>query len=185
MIHVVVMSLLLTGVALGAQLVDAKGAVIGYASVFDKGSGLVLKLTAEHLPVGWHAVHIHAHGDCSDYAQGFIASGSHFNPHNTAYGAHDKQRYHAGDLANVFVGESGSVQIEQIVPGMTAAEYRGFFQEQGPALIIHQDPDDYLTQPTGDVGERIACAVLPVANQLDPQPKQPDQQEKKALHGGG
>lgn len=185
MIQVMLMSLILTGFALGAELVDAAGAVIGYVSVFDKGSGLVLKLTAEHLPVGWHAMHIHAHGDCSDYEQAFIASGSHFNPHNAAHGAYDKHGYHAGDLANIFVGESGSVQIEQIVPGMTASEYRGFFQDQGPALIIHQNPDDYLTQPTGDAGGRIACAVLPAANKLDSPLKQSGQVEKKTLHEEG
>ncbi len=181
MIQVMVMGLFLTGFALGAELVDVGGAVIGYASVFDKGSGLVLKLAAEHLPVGWHAIHIHAHGDCSDYTQGFSASGSHFNPHNTAHGVYDKQGYHAGDLANIFVGESGSVQIEQIVPGMRASDYRRFFQDRGPALILHQNPDDYLSQPVGDAGGRIACAVLPAANKLDPQSTQSAQQEKKAL----
>ena len=182
MIQTVVMILMAAGFALGAELVDSSGAVVGYATVFDKGSGLVLKLTAEHLPVGWHAMHIHTNGDCSDYTQGFLSSGPHFNPHNTAHGVYDKQGYHAGDLANIFVGESGSVQIEQIVPGMTASDYRRFFQDRGAALILHQNPDDYLSQPAGDAGGRIACAVLPAANKLDPQSTQ---KEKKALQEEG
>ena len=153
--------------AVGADLVDRAGQVIGYATVIDKGSGLILKLTGQGLPVGWHAMHIHTTGDCSDFTQGFVLSGSHLNPHNKSHGVYDEGGYHAGDLANIYVGYSGEVHIEQIIPGLSVADYRQYFVKGGPALIIHQDPDDYSSQPTGDAGARIACAVLPAAKQVE------------------
>ena len=144
-------------------LLNQDGKVVGYATISQKGSGLLLQLTVNDLSPGWHALHIHEVGACDDYANGFKKSGSHLNPHNKAHGVFDHAGYHAGDLANVYVDLSGEAQIEQIVPGLTPQDYRSLFVEQGPALIMHAKPDDYSTQPVGTGGDRIACAVLPSA----------------------
>jgi Cu-Zn family superoxide dismutase len=30
----------------------------------------------------------------------------------------------------------------------------------GKGLIVHRDPDDYKSQPAGNAGPRLACAVI-------------------------
>lgn len=146
--------------ATGGDIISREGEVIGYATVSQKGSGLLLKLTLQGLKSGWHGMHIHAVGTCEDYADGFIKSGSHFNPEKKTHGVFDNHGYHAGDLANIYVDKSGAAHIEQIIPNMSSVYYREHFSSVAAALIIHSGPDDYTTQPTGDSGARVACAVL-------------------------
>ena len=43
---------------------------------------------------------------------------------------------------------------------MTVAE--GQFSIVGKGLIIHRDADDYMTQPTGNAGPRLACSVIKI-----------------------
>jgi hypothetical protein len=66
------------------------------------------------------------------------------------------------------VGEDGRLRVQVVVPGVyLRAEGRDvrpgahqILDASGAALVIHADPDDYRTDPTGNAGERIACAVL-------------------------
>ena len=145
-----------------ADIVNSKGEIIGYVSLNQKGSGLLLKLTLQGLATGWHAIHIHEKGYCDDFEDGFIQSGGHFNPNKYNHGVFDESGYHAGDLANIYVDKSGSAHVEQIIPRMTPDSYINYFPDHGPALIIHAGPDDYTSQPAGDAGVRVACSVLPI-----------------------
>lgn len=36
----------------------------------------------------------------------------------------------------------------------------------GKTVIIHKDPDDYITQPSGNAGEKIACGVIGIYKNL-------------------
>ena len=48
-----------------------------------------------------------------------------------------------------------------INPNVTLGDGDGsLFDDDGSALVIHAGPDDYTSQPSGDAGGRIACAVI-------------------------
>lgn len=34
------------------------------------------------------------------------------------------------------------------------------FDDDGSAIIVHANADDYRSQPSGDAGGRIACAAI-------------------------
>jgi superoxide dismutase, Cu-Zn family len=103
-----------------------------------------------------HGFHIHEAGDCSS-GDGMSAKG-HFNPLGKPHGHYDTAERHAGDLPALKADADGQVVVEHdvdiitIAPGQTSIVGRG--------LIVHADPDDYKTQPTGNAGARLACAVI-------------------------
>jgi superoxide dismutase, Cu-Zn family len=103
-----------------------------------------------------HGFHIHEAGDCSS-GDGMSAKG-HFNPQGKPHGHYSKSDRHAGDMPNLKADAKGRVRatfdldIVTVTPGPTSIIGRG--------LIIHADPDDYKSQPTGNAGGRLACAVI-------------------------
>ena len=103
-----------------------------------------------------HGFHIHEAGDCSS-GDGMSAKG-HFNPHGKPHGNPASAERHAGDLPMLKAGKDGRAKLDITVDAITL--------EPGPAsivgrgLIIHADPDDYKTQPTGNSGARIACGAI-------------------------
>jgi len=103
----------------------------------------------ERDPVGPHGFHIHERGNCQigDPNDPFQAAGEHWNPDNQPHGNH------AGDFPVLFSNEGCAM--------MTF--FTGRFRVRdviGKAVIIHQNPDDYRTQPAGDAGKRLACGVI-------------------------
>ncbi|WP_240377449.1 superoxide dismutase family protein [Bacillus piscicola] len=100
-------------------------------------------------PVGPHGFHIHENGDCSvgDPASPFQAAGGHWNPTNQPHGNH------AGDFPVLFSND-GYARMSFFTNTFNAADVIG------KAVIIHQNPDDYRTQPAGDAGKRIGCGVI-------------------------
>lgn len=100
-------------------------------------------------PIGPHGFHIHAHGTCKvgDPKNPFMDAGEHYNPTNQPHGNH------AGDLPVLF-SNNGRAQMTVYTDKFTAADI------VGRSVIIHQNPDDYRTQPAGDSGKRLACGII-------------------------
>lgn len=150
----------------GVPLVNASGEIIGDVRAGDSGEGAVLMVNARGLPPGEHAMHIHDIGICEP--PGFQSAGPHWNPTAASHGFEDPQGPHAGDLRNVTVGQDGNLRVEVVVPGAflktagreVGANAREILDASGAALVIHAQPDDYVTDPSGASGERIACAEL-------------------------
>ena len=107
-------------------------------------------------PDAEHGFHVHETGDCSS-GDG-MSAGGHFNPTTLPHGNHGKGAHHAGDLPSL-KANAGGVTIFSF-ESTTIGVDSGVADIVGKGLIVHRDPDDYTTQPTGNAGPRLACAVI-------------------------
>lgn len=118
---------------------------------------------------GPHGIHIHEVGSCSP---DFRAAGGHFNPTGAKHGFNNRKGPHAGDLPNIVFQQGGNATYETTTNRITLGPGpNSIFDADGSALIITADPDDYVTNPTGNSGNRIACGVILMAgadNGADP-----------------
>jgi superoxide dismutase, Cu-Zn family len=141
-----------------AQLQPTKGnKTFGEATFEQVGNKVRVVVNVQGLrPDSEHGFHIHEAGDCSS-GDGMSTKG-HFNPHGKPHGHHQSGERHAGDLPALKAGKDGRARLEMemdiitVTPGPASIIGRG--------LIVHADPDDYKTQPTGNAGARLACAVI-------------------------
>lgn len=144
------------GPAAGARATfhDVSGEEIGEAVLTQEAGSLSIRANLKDLPAGDHGFHIHAAGRCQPP---FTTAGGHFNPANKEHGSLNPNGRHAGDLANIPIGGAGTTRIQ-----LTAIELNleDLFDADGSALVIHAQPDDYRTNPAGNAGDRIACAVI-------------------------
>ena len=102
-----------------------------------------------------HGFHVHEKGDCSS-GDG-MSTGGHFNPTNQPHGRITGP-HHVGDMPSLRADAYGNASASFELPGVTIGS--GVADIVGKGLIVHRDPDDYTTQPTGNAGPRIACAVI-------------------------
>ncbi len=143
-----------------ADLIDNSGNTIGTVQVEQGHKGVLVNIQAKNLPPGYHGLHFHAVGDCSDLAA-FKSAGGHVNPFDTPHGFRNPDGPHEGNLPNLVVATDGTVEVElysDIVALDSGAT--NLLDEDGTALIIHTNKDDHYSQPIGGSGDRIACAVL-------------------------
>ena len=117
-----------------------------------KVSGVVTGLKANTE----HGFHVHEKGDCSS-GDG-MSAGGHFNPGGQPHGSHAGMAHHAGDLPSLKADASGVAKFS--FESKTLSVGSGTNDIVGRALIVHRDPDDFTTQPTGNAGARVACAVI-------------------------
>ncbi len=147
-------------------LVDSSGAVIGEVQGGDSDRGAVLLVKARGLPPGEHGIHIHEIGLCEP--PDFKSAGPHWNPTGAEHGSRNPNGPHMGDLQNVTVGPDGTLEAKIVVPGTylrnagrdTQAGAVQILDASGAAIVIHAKADDYSTDPSGNSGDRIACAAL-------------------------
>ncbi len=110
------------------------------------------------LPPGTvHGIHVHEVGDCS--AIDATSAGGHFNPDHAQHGGPTSTPRHMGDLSNIEADGQGHARVNATIAGATLRD-GGPHDLMGKALIVHDKPDDYMTQPAGDSGDRIACGVV-------------------------
>ena len=110
------------------------------------------------LPPGTeHGFHVHEKGDCS--APDATSAGGHFNPATTEHGRVGHGPHHGGDSDNIVANDQGVATVDTLLQGVTLGDGAGT-DIVGKGVIVHADPDDYVTQPTGNAGARLACGVI-------------------------
>ena len=135
-----------------AVLEDVNGNEVGSARFTQDATGAVhVNVHVQGMSPGLHGIHIHSVGSCGN---GFADAGSHHNPGGAAHGDH------AGDLPNLVVNEAGRGHLDATIEHFTFHDGAAIFDSDGSALVVHALPDDFVTQPTGGSGARIACGVI-------------------------
>ena len=138
------------------------GALLGTVTVSEDPSALVINVTATAMPAGVHGIHLHEKGLCD--GPKFESAGAHWNPGMKQHGRDIPAGAHAGDLANLTVAADGTAKFSIPVAGvMMASGAMMLADADGTALVVHAKPDDYKTDPSGDSGDRVACAVMRAA----------------------
>ena len=132
-------------------LVSSAGASAGAVQAEPRPAGAYLRIAVQGLPPGDHGLHLHAVGRCDGPT--FESAGAHWNPAGRQHGHLNPEGAHLGDLPNLTVSANGHGAINFLVAGQVG-------DADGTSLVVHARPDDYRTDPSGNSGDRIACAVL-------------------------
>ncbi|MEZ6021987.1 MAG: superoxide dismutase family protein [Hyphomonadaceae bacterium] len=157
------------GTSRTAWIVGRDGRALGQATFREGPTGVLIRVESSEggrLPPGWHGLHLHTRGDCSDFANGFQAAGGHLTlDEDIEHGLMNANGPEAGDLTNLYVAPNGAFGAELFSPyvsmGPTTDRDRAqLLDADGAALMIHAEPDDLVSQPVGNAGGRLACAAL-------------------------
>jgi Cu-Zn family superoxide dismutase len=128
----------------------------GTVTFTQRGDKVVVDARATGLTPGSHGFHIHEKGDCSS-GDG-MSAGGHFNPRGKPHGNPAVADHHAGDMPMLVADASGNAALVVELDVITIGG--GETDIVGRGLIVHKDPDDFTTQPTGNSGARVACGVI-------------------------
>ena len=142
-----------------AALNNAAGHNAGQVTLSQDAGGVTVKLAASGLSPGAHGIHVHAVGRCE--GPKFDSAGPHWNPAGKKHGRDNPAGAHLGDLANFDVGADGRGEASFTIPDAALREgEQAVIDGDGAAVVVHAKADDYKTDPSGDSGDRIACARL-------------------------
>lgn len=145
-----------------AIIYDINGAPIGTADLWQDPNGLVnVEIASLALPAGTHGIHFHEVAKCEGGATAFSTAGGHYNPLGKQHGLSNPAGAHAGDAPSVVIPASGVGRVAftsnrvTLTPGTIS-----LFDADGSSIVVHANPDDQVSQPSGNSGPRVACGVI-------------------------
>jgi len=142
-----------------ADLKKASGETVGRTRLWEDADGVRILVRVQGLPPGQHGIHLHAVGKCDP--PDFASAGGHFNPAGKQHGLKNPAGSHAGDLPNLEVAADGKGRLNYVTKLATLASGpTSLLGPDGAAVVIHANPDDEVTDPSGNSGGRIACGII-------------------------
>jgi Cu-Zn family superoxide dismutase len=149
-------------------LINASGQTVGTVRAWQTAGGVTFHVKASGLAHGVHGIHVHSVGRCDP--PDFASTGPHWNPASKKHGLSNPAGPHAGDLPNVEVAANGALDTMVTLAGASltasAAAPGALLDADGAALVIHAQADDNVTDPSGNSGPRVACAVIQPAAEI-------------------
>jgi superoxide dismutase, Cu-Zn family len=137
------------------QIKNTKNKILANVVITRQQDGLGINVSARKMKKGTYAVHVHTTGKCE--GPKFVSAGLHWNPTSKLHGSMNKGGMHHGDLPNLVIDKRGKGEISAIIAG---GDINSLMDADGASVVIHAMPDDNITDPSGNSGDRIACGVL-------------------------
>lgn len=107
-----------------------------------------MPINSEYCARGIFALHIHDGSSCTgDIADNFRNAGTHYNPYGCPH------PYHAGDMPPLF--DAGGMAYSVFLTDSFTVD-----DIIGKTVVLHDRPDDFMTQPAGNSGNKIACGEI-------------------------
>ena len=132
--------------------------VTGTASFVEKNGTVTFVAKLAGLTPGVHAIHIHEKSDCS--AADGSSAGGHWNPTFKKHGKWTDAEHHKGDIGNFTADANGNGTITLKTDEWCIGCGDETKDILNKGLIVHANPDDFVTQPTGNAGGRVACSGI-------------------------
>lgn len=132
--------------------------VSGTVEFTQKNGEVSMIANIEGLTPGIHAIHIHEKSDCS--AADASSAGGHWNPTFTKHGKWGSESYHKGDIGNFPADTDGRGTISFSTKEWCIGCGDPTKDILGKSIVVHEGADDYVSQPSGDAGGRVACTAL-------------------------
>jgi Cu-Zn family superoxide dismutase len=127
----------------------------GYLRLKQHDGALTVKGKISGLKPGEHGFHIHMFGDLG--SKDGASAGGHYNPAGHMHGGPSSPDHHAGDLGNIKAGDDGIAEVDTKASGVMLSSVLG------RSIVVHADPDDLMSQPSGNAGARVAVGVIGLA----------------------
>ena len=143
-----------------ATIINIDGETIGTATLRQGPTGVLMHIKVSGLTPGAHGLHLHSHGVCEP-GEAFKTAKGHVGLVPGGHGLLNPKGPEPGDLPNIFVGADGVGEMEAFTTSVSLTDGpNNLLDADGSTFVIHENPDDHMSQPIGGAGARVACGEI-------------------------